>query len=47
MKTRIIFMNAYKPFFGLKFFEADPGWNKLGSGMEKFGSGINIPYLQQ
>jgi hypothetical protein len=37
----------------LKFFDADPGWKKFGSGMEKirirdpgwkkFGSGINIP----
>ncbi len=35
-------------FFGvkipvLKFFAADPGCKKLGSGMENFGSGINIP----
>jgi hypothetical protein len=33
-QTRIIF-----PYFWgfkiLKFFEADPGWKKLGSGMEK------------
>jgi hypothetical protein len=21
----------------------DPGWKKFGSGMEKYGSGINIP----
>jgi hypothetical protein len=37
----------------LKFFDADPGWKKFGSGMEKIrtrngknsdpGSGINIP----
>jgi hypothetical protein len=37
----------------LKFFDADPGWKKFGSGMEnirirdpgwkQFGSGINIP----
>jgi hypothetical protein len=30
----------------LKFFDADPGsWDLFdpGSGMEKFGSGINIP----
>jgi hypothetical protein len=27
----------------LKFFDTDPGWKKFGSGMEKFGSGINIP----
>jgi hypothetical protein len=28
-----------------KFFDADPGWKKFGSGMEKVrsGSGINIP----
>jgi hypothetical protein len=34
-----------KTIFGvkiLKFFDADPG-----SGMEKFGSGINIPDLQR
>jgi hypothetical protein len=23
-----------------KFFNADPGWKKFGSGMKKFGSGI-------
>jgi hypothetical protein len=28
----------------LKFIVADPGWKKFEeSGMEKFGSGINIP----
>jgi hypothetical protein len=30
----------------LKFFDADPGWKKFGSGIEKnsdLGSGINIP----
>jgi len=25
----------------------DPGWKKFGSGMEKLGSGINIPDPQQ
>jgi hypothetical protein len=25
----------------LKFFDADPGWTKFGSGMKKFGSGIS------
>jgi hypothetical protein len=33
-------------FFGvkiLKFFDEDPGWRQFGSGMEKVGSGINIP----
>jgi hypothetical protein len=42
----------------LKFFDADPGWKKSGSGirnginsdpgsgMGQFGSGINIPDLQ-
>jgi hypothetical protein len=30
----------------LKFFDADPGYKKFGSGMEKFGSGINIPVPQ-
>ncbi len=34
-------------FFGgvkiLKFFEADPGWKKIGSGWKKFGSGMYIP----
>jgi hypothetical protein len=37
---------SLKPFFCVKirqFFDADPGWKKFGSGMEKFGSGINIP----
>jgi hypothetical protein len=24
----------------LQFFESDPGWQKFGSGMEKFGSRI-------
>jgi hypothetical protein len=34
----------------LKFFDADSGWKKSGSGMEKNsdqGSGINNPYPQQ
>jgi hypothetical protein len=30
----------------LKFFDADPGCKKFGSGMEKFESGINIPEPQ-
>jgi hypothetical protein len=33
IRIRIIFLSALKPFFGvkiLKFFEADPGWQKLG-----------------
>jgi hypothetical protein len=29
--------------FWVKFFDADPGSFEPGSGMEKFGSGINIP----
>jgi hypothetical protein len=36
IRIRIIFLSALKPFFGvkiLKFFEADPGWPKLGSGI--------------
>jgi hypothetical protein len=36
--TRIIFPRAQKPFFWvkiLKFYDADPGWKKSGSGMEK------------
>ncbi len=36
--TWIIFFRAQKPFFGvtiLKFFDADPGWKKIGSGMGK------------
>jgi hypothetical protein len=40
---------SLETFFGnkiLKFFDADPGWKKFGSGMEKFGSGINIAYPQ-
>jgi len=24
----------------LKFFDADPGWRQIGSGMEKCGSGM-------
>jgi hypothetical protein len=44
-KTRIIFLRAEKPFFLvkiLKFFDADPGWKKFGSGIrdpgwKKFG----------
>jgi hypothetical protein len=38
--------NNFLAFFGVKirkFFDEDPGWRQLGSGMEKFGSGINIP----
>jgi hypothetical protein len=34
----IIFPRALKPFFWvkiLKFLDADPGWKKFGSGMEK------------
>jgi hypothetical protein len=27
----------------LKFFDDDPGWRQIGSGMEKVGSGTNIP----
>ncbi len=30
-------------FFGLKYFDADPEWEKFGYMMEKFVSGINIP----
>jgi hypothetical protein len=33
----------------LKFFDADPGWKKFGSGItgwKKVGSGINIPDQQ-
>jgi hypothetical protein len=26
----------------LKLFDEDPGWKQFESGMEKFGSGINI-----
>jgi hypothetical protein len=39
-------------FWGLKYLNSlmrirNPGWKKLGSGMEKFGSGINIPDPQR
>jgi hypothetical protein len=52
--SRIIFPRAWKQLFELKtlkFFDADPdpGIRNLfdpGSGMEKFGSGINIPDQQ-
>jgi hypothetical protein len=50
MLARIIFPRALKQFFGLNFLDADPDPGSeifltlnQGSGMGKFGSGINIP----
>jgi hypothetical protein len=44
IRDRIIFPGTWAKI--LKFFDADQGWKKIGSGMEKKsepGSGTNIP----
>jgi hypothetical protein len=45
---RTYFLELRNHFLGLKYFNSlmrirDPGLRQFGSGMEKVGSGINIP----